>query len=300
MISNTLFRLASLYTKYSPVNKGKGRLMNLLLNSGLPSFSCLTRSKDGRLFEFNSETKLNHQIYFFGDRESAATRLVKQIVQPGDVAFDVGANVGWYTTLFSHLVGEKGQVYALEPVPSTFAALETSIRMNNCLPNILTFNVLCGEEEGKGTIFEFPGLHPGLSSSRSIANEQKIEHSLNALTIDCLAARYHINRIDIVKIDVEGAELSVLRGATRSLKDGKIICVIIEANFERANAFGYEFEECLELMRNLNDFKFYKILDNVAGLKEFDNSCGYENGDNLLILLRSSPKYEEVARILGI
>jgi FkbM family methyltransferase len=290
MLASTIFGLASFYTRHSPIRKGKGFLMELVLNSGLPRHSCWTRSADGRLFEFDSTTRLGHQIYFFGARERAETRLVREFIKPGDTAFDIGANIGWYTTLLSRLVGGKGSVYAFEPVPRTFESLGRTVEKNRCEDNVRLFNNLVGAEPGSGLIYEFPGLHPGLSSSRPLGGAEKIEHRIDKITIDDAVDAYDVSAIDFLKIDVEGAEFEVLKGAARSLRTGTIKTILIEVNEERAAAFGYRFQEYIELVAGSNDYSFYRVLPDQPGISRIETPLDIRNGDNLIAILESSDK----------
>ncbi|OGC95506.1 MAG: hypothetical protein A2W25_01160 [candidate division Zixibacteria bacterium RBG_16_53_22] len=299
-ISASVFQMASFYTRHSPVKKGKGFLMEQVLSADLPSYSCWTRSKDGRFFEFNSETRLGHQIFFLGSREDAETRLVRRIVRPGEIAFDIGANIGWYTTLLSQLVGEAGLVYAFEPVPGIFQSLLRTVEKNRCAENVILFNNLCGADCEPGLIYEFPRLHPGLSSSRPIGNESKIEHRVAKVTIDDVVQSSGIKGIDILKIDVEGAELEVLKGASRTLGSGMIKAILIEANEERAAAFGYKFGDCLDLIVGSNDFWVYRFLNDYSGLSQIASAADIQNGDNLIAVLESSKKAELVRPMVRI
>ena len=98
-----------------------------------------------------------------------------------------------------------------------------------------------------------------------------------------------MDRIELAKIDVEGAELAVLRGAEKSIVSGTIQCLIVEVNDERARAFGYDFRECVEYVIAGNSrYEFYRILKGRLGLRRVFNSSEYENGDNLLAVLQDT------------
>jgi len=291
-VASSLYGLISLYTRYSPIGKGKNFIVNRLLSSQAPPLTCWTQSKDGRYFEFESSSKLGFQIYFFGERETAETRLMHRIISVGDTAFDIGANVGWYTTLFARLVGETGRVYAFEPTPRAFGSLRRTVVKNNCLSNVKLFNNLCGGDEEQGIIYEFPSLHPGLSSSRPIGNFEKIEHRIDKLAIDRVASDEEVGSIDMLKVDVEGAELEVLDGARKALGSGLIKTILIEVNQERAAAFGYDFSACIKLIKLANDYSFYKVSGPQGRLLKINADCDYSHGDNLLVVLNSSSKAE--------
>lgn len=288
MISSAVYKLTSSYTRNFPLRKGKGRIMKMILKSPLKPYSCITESNDGRLFEFDSRSGLNLEIFFYGVREPEETALMRKVIGEGDTVLDVGANAGWYTTLFSKQIGDSGKVYAIEPVPDTFKALKRTVEINHCTENVLLFNKLCGENEEPGTIFQFPDLHPGLSSARPIGNEKTVEHRIDTITIDNLVARENIKSVAMLKIDVEGAELQVLRGALKSLRAGIIKGMLLEVNEERATAFGYDFGECLDLIIRANDFQFVNTSSLVESRTASSGKMNYKNGDNLLIVLNGS------------
>jgi len=260
----------------------------MVLKSPLKPYSCITRSNDGRLFEFDSKSGLNLEIYFYGVREPEETALMRRVIGEGDTVLDVGANAGWYTSLFAKQIGKLGRVYAIEPVPDTFKALRRTIELNHCTENVFLFNKLCGENEEQGVIFQFPDLHPGLSSSRPIGDEKTVEHRIGTLTIDDLITREKIKSIAMLKIDVEGAELQVLRGAQKSLRAGIIKGMLIEVNEERAAAFGYNFGECIDLINKANDFQFVNTRMQAGSKDVSGGKIIYKNGDNLLIVLNGS------------
>jgi FkbM family methyltransferase len=171
MLSKTIYKLTSLYTRYFPFGRGKTKLINHILNSKLPPIETITRAWDGRRFVFDSQKKYAFEIYFRGERERNETNLMKKIIHKGDITVDIGANIGWYTTLFSRLVGECGKVIAVEAMPETFNMLKQNLKLNGCTKNVNLLNIMCSDSTGKGIIFNFPALHPGLSSAVPYENE---------------------------------------------------------------------------------------------------------------------------------
>jgi len=129
-------------------------------------------------------------------------------VQHGDVVCDVGAGVGHYTYLFSKLVGEKGKVYAYEPDPYMFKMLTANIKLNK-LQNVHAEMAAIGDSSGK---VPFYVSTVGASSLLPMRGLRSIVER-DIYTIDSM----DLPRLDWMKIDTEGAEASVLRGAKRTI-----------------------------------------------------------------------------------
>ncbi len=145
---------------------------------------------------------------------------IRQLIAPGDVIVDVGANVGVYSVFFSELVGPRGAVFAFEPDPQNFARLA---RTTAGLARVFPTEAAVGDETGSIQLFQSKGLN---FDHRTYANPDD-EHSVSvAITrLDDVQA-LEDQRIRLIKIDVQGFELSVLRGASQTLArnpDAKIL-----------------------------------------------------------------------------
>lgn len=295
MLSRIIYSLTSLYTRYFFLRKGKSRLIRYVLHSGLTPVRSVTKAWDGRRFYFDSHNKYAFQIYFRGGREYHETRLMETVVGHGDIAIDIGANIGWYTTLFSKLVGGSGRVVAVEAMPSTFAMLKDNVAINNCTDNVQLLNAMCSDSLGAGVIFKFASLHPGLASARPYANESSTKEAVKKETLDNIIDTMHLSHINILKIDVEGAEFEVIKGSTEALRNGSIQALMIEANNERSQAFGYEFSECLDYIVDLCPyFQLFRIAKKEFGLVSMESTKDYLNGDNLLLISPDSREWQRL------
>lgn len=284
-----LYRAVSVYTRYSPITKGKALLVNRLMELRLPVFSDTIRTADGRTFEFNSGTRQAYEVFFCGTHEKAETALIRRIVAKGDSIIDVGANIGWYTSLISRIVGPSGKVVALEPVPRTFEALTRTLELNSSSDNVILLQILCTEQKGFHTILEFPDLHPGLSSEQPIANSRYIAHKVRAMGLDDIIAECRLKRVQLIKLDIEGGELSALLSASQSLRSGMVESILLEVNNERAMAFGYRFADCLDYLQNIRDgYEIFRILPPGGQLLKLQTNTGFRNGENILGVLRGS------------
>lgn len=132
----------------------------------------------------------------------------------GDTVFDIGSHVGIFTVKASRLVGSSGVVYAFEPEPENFMLLKRNVALNRAL-NVKTFNKAVSSQNGMLYLY----VHPIETTWSSVqyAKEGTIQMSVPSITLDQIMQNDDIQEVDLLKIDVEGHELEVLRGANRFL-----------------------------------------------------------------------------------
>jgi FkbM family methyltransferase len=180
-----------------------------------------------------------------GALEAAEHALLARIVGPGMVAVDVGANVGFHTLGLARRVGVAGCVYALEPDPDNFHLLERTVREAG-LDQVRLVRQAAGECAGEQTLYLSPvnrgdhRLTPEDASSRRAVR-------VSTVVLDALLA--DAPRVDFVKIDVQGAELSVLRGLKGTLARRPPPGVLCELAPTLLRAAGAEPEACLAVFR---------------------------------------------------
>lgn len=137
--------------------------------------------------------------------EPTSTRLVKEKVKEGDIVLDLGANIGYYTLLFSRLVGDKGKVIAFEPAPESFELLVRNVRLNNC-QNVEVHKAAVSDRTGGARLF---------LNQRHIPDHRLYDSGDGRKSIDVWAVRLDdldLERIDFIKMDIQGAEWKALRG----------------------------------------------------------------------------------------
>jgi FkbM family methyltransferase len=165
--------------------------------------------------------------------EPPVTALFRSALSPGDVCVDVGANIGYFTLLAAALVGPNGRVYALEPAPDTYAALAASIELNR-FSNVRALCVAAGEAEGEALLDDH--VHSVLSSIRGTSNDGNGEADGLTVPVRSVASVIEpsdLSRLRLVKIDVEGYELEVLRGLEPVLEGGARPTVMVEVHAGR-------------------------------------------------------------------
>src|SRR5919107_500524 len=150
----------------------------------------------------------------------------------GDIVVDIGAHMGRYTIIASKRVGTNGKVVAIEAHPGNFEMLNRNIKLNQ-LANVISLNYAVYSKETKIKLYlpeEESGytMHNTIMSNRAGTEDKFID--VNAQTVDYLLELNQIKeeRINWIKIDVEGAEFEVLKGATNVLSKSKDIALLIE------------------------------------------------------------------------
>jgi FkbM family methyltransferase len=159
--------------------------------------------------------------------EKGTTRLFKELLKPGMVVIDVGAHVGFFTLLAARQVGPMGKVYAFEPEPSNHALLLRNIELNG-YANILAVREAVFSNSGPANLF-LSALDSGSHSihaagARGVTGTARVE----AITLDAFLDGEGWPQVDLVKIDVEGAEVAVLEGMSRLLDRQHDLKLIVE------------------------------------------------------------------------
>lgn len=205
-----------------------------------------TPMADGYVFPIDRGTLIGWNIHFFGSYEPEVRAEIKRWLAPGDTAVDVGANVGWHALLMATEVGPVGRVYAFEPNDSTRARLTAAIDTNH-LTQISVDSRAVSDRVGTagfqapeaGEVWDGTGRLTSTSAdgSRSVA----------CVTLDAFVAERRIDRLAFMKIDVEGWELSVLRGARRTLETlgPAIVFEYDPAYVTRSGGSGADLTACL-------------------------------------------------------
>lgn len=157
---------------------------------------------------------------YFNLLEPGQTASFVKILKPGNTLFDVGANVGYYTVLGSRIVGDHGRVISFEPVAKNISFLYRHMVLNN-LRNVDIVSAACSDSNSLAVFSAGPTSSMGhIVSDRNylLENEQKM--LVPVVTLDAVSQKLDILP-NVLKIDVEGAEVEVLRGAANILSKNK-------------------------------------------------------------------------------
>jgi len=260
-------QLLRFYTVYSPLEKGRWRIaaMTHACIAHLSEGSLMTiKARDGRRFLIDPrEPQYQMGLLDLGMFEPAETRAVSAQVKPGFTIVDAGANFGWYTTLFSRLTGPGGQVHAFEPMPPAADVLETNCELNRC-ENVTINRCALGERAEAGVLFHTRGKACGDVSLFPSSEASKLPYHCEIITLDAYANRQGLSRCDLIKCDVEGAELAVLRGATAILREHRP-SVLLEINPPALQRAGCTGRDVLEELNRYGKYIFHRVDASISG-----------------------------------
>jgi FkbM family methyltransferase len=192
----------------------------------------------------------------------------------GDIVIDIGAHIGLYTIISSKRVGANGKVVAIEADPSNFEMLNSNIKLNQ-LTNVTPLNYAVYSKESKVKLY-LPSGESGFTKYNTIMpnwiNTQEKFVEVNANTLDYLLQLNEIRQEEVnwIKIDVEGAEFEVLKGASNVLSKSKDIAILMELHGPP-----HVYRPKVEEFVNLYNFKI-----------EFEKS--YEENGSMHIIMQKS------------
>ncbi len=234
----------------------------------------------------NSESSILVPADYRFDSELNEQKLVRKAVKGKMTVFDVGAHLGEYTKLFSLLVGSKGRVYAFEPTPGSSKELACSLQELNC-SNVTLIGKAVYSENRKVVINEFPEKYSAWNSigrPRMVDPEDKyrlvtIVNSVEveAVTLDSFCQRHNISRIDYLKIDVEGAEIEALRGASGLLECRAVRYLQFEISEKMLQGLNTDARVVFDFLKS-KGYECHRIdRDGIVGDIVTDSNSFYEN-----------------------
>ena len=157
------------------------------------------------------------QWYVYWDFKARDREKLYSLAKPGDVIFDVGTNIGETLLNFARLTGEKGYVYGFEPDDENYANVQKNISLNR-FNNVHVFKKAVSDKIETVKLFVVEPHNRGMN--RILEPEEQHGESfvtLEATTLDAIVREQPVNRLDLVKIDIEGYEMHALRGAKETL-----------------------------------------------------------------------------------
>jgi FkbM family methyltransferase len=190
----------------------------------------------GLRFELERRDEVDQFLLHGGHFERAEIDFLAAYLRRGDIAFDVGANVGFFTAPMARAVAPGGVVHAFEPFPSSATRLDRNLRLNG-IDNVVVNRSAVADRPGGLSLTDYgPGYESWASAVRG-----SIEHAgttvapagtleVEAISLDEYCSRQGVHRIAALKIDVEGGEASVLAGARRLLAEGAVELALVEVS----------------------------------------------------------------------
>jgi len=221
---------------------------------------------DGIRMELVLNEYVQSQLYLFGAFEPATVKVLKRLVKSGDTVLDIGANVGYMSLVLAKCVGKSGKVFSFEPDSKNFALLNRNIALNpDCYIKPIALAVSDSHQPIRlyHAKFDFnAGAHSMLPSEKHLSDFVEIE----ATTIDEFVTSHGLKKIDVIKIDIEGAKMKAFNGMTETLRNSRplIVCELCEEHQARA---GYTTQAVKKWMAETFDMQAFKVMES-GKLKE--------------------------------
>ncbi len=226
------------------------------------------------------QSALDRELIYDGF-ETAEAAFVERFLQPGMTVLDVGAHHGLYTLLASKCVGRTGRVIAFEPSPRERRRLAQHLRINRCR-NAGVQPYALGDRAGGADLFLVEGIHDWCNSLRLPNIEAKTSRvTVEVRRLDDVLETIGWPRVDFIKLDVEGAELSVLHGARRLLRGNVRPAILAEVQDVRTAPWGYPAREIVRFLADVG-YGWFALADD-GSLESISTDSLYYDG-NLVAL----------------
>lgn len=279
MIANLLRRLRSIVR-----GSGIGRLpfvasiYQWIYDRTKPTGMVTLRIHDQKMTFMSSDTGLAPSLLQEGIYEAEMTEYITTHLKPGMIFVDVGANFGFFSMIAASKVGDKGTVLSVEPEPKNFALLRKNIEDNGYQKCIIALPIALSQKEGTATLFIDDGNVGNHSLARSNIKTGKQAVTVRMRTLDDVCKENGIRTIDMMKIDTQGAELQVLRGATTVLSGNHPMTMLLEFWPYGILQMGDKPEELLSLLSSLG-FGLLSLDDrNTIGTEDIFEYCKKTKG----------------------
>ena len=238
------------YLARSPVTEGKGLLYRTFSAALLPrEREVIVPLRPGFQMALDLSETAQREIYYFGTYERKESALVRRILRPGDIFWDVGANLGYYTLLGSACVGTTGRVVAFEPFPPAWERLQHNLSLN-AFPQVRLVNAAVSSVVGTAPLFFASDVPDGVASLA--APEGHVSRvTCRTMTLDRFAEEEGERLPILMKADVEGAEKAVLEGAAGILSGSHPPMLLLEMEDEQFGRHGTSKREIQEMLSRL-------------------------------------------------
>jgi len=234
------------------------------------------------------------QELIYNEFEKMERGFVERLLRRNMTVVDAGAHHGLYTLLASKRVGWNGRVIAIEPSPRECVRLEKHLRLNRCSNTELVPCAL-GEDPGEADLYLVDGFQDWCNSLRPPAVDEPVRTvRVSVRRLDDVLAELGVSKVDFIKLDVEGAELSVLHGAMKLLQRESRPAILAEVQDTRTRPLDYAAREIIQFLLRM-DYQWFAIAPKGALLPI---SCEQETYDANLVALPIE-RSEEFLSLLG-
>lgn len=244
--------------------------MNLLARGiGRPFIARLPDSACGFRFECDVRNTLAREVFFTGRYEPQETCLLRHYLRAGDTFVDVGAHWGYFSLLAAERVGPAGRVVAVEADPRMSQVLQRNVLLNG-LGNVAVLHVAAGASEGVLSLAGYCEAEENWGLSRIVAGDDRPRpgplFDVLSRPLDRLLDDLHVGTVDLMKMDIEGAEGFALEGMRAGLRAHRFRRLLIEFHPALLSEHGFTAEVLIEQLRRLG-YSGFSVDHSAAGTR---------------------------------
>lgn len=231
------------------------------------------RTNNYKMYVDLSDLIISKKLIQYGYWEKGVTDLFKKIIKSGMIIVDVGAHVGYYSLFFSKYTGKSGKVFAFEPDSYNFKIFRKNILLNK-INNIVAENMAVSDKNGYARLF----LDENNLGAHSLISSESSDNYINIKSAK-LDDYFKEIKIDLIKMDIEGAEARAIEGMSEILRRNPNIKLIMEFFPELILKAGYSPEAMIEKLLSFGFHIFMighqtGILTEAFGAREILDACG--------------------------
>lgn len=209
----------------------------------------IIRLTRGTRLEVDLKNAIGRDLYFHGSHEKTLMRVLEKVLKPGGVCIDAGANIGDITLLAAELVGPSGRVFAFEIASTTLPRLRKNIELNRASNVEVVVAAVC--EVNEPVEFHLgSGTDSGSSSLTKPHDYCGQSITVPGTRLDDFVAGRNLGRINLIKMDIEGAELNALRGCERLLTAAEPPVIVFEFHRIAAERMGWHLKDAQKYLED--------------------------------------------------
>lgn len=237
----------------------------------------------------STDTGVEHSLYYEGAYEPGTLKIIELLLQPGDHFVDVGANIGLMSIFAARRVGLNGKVTAFEPHPNTREILIKNIALNGLERTVQVMPYALGAQRGTAQLYDDPSKNRGAASLMKTGSTAVV-HEVQTMSLDNFLKKPRFVNFplpSLIKIDVEGLELDVLKGAMSLLGSTSPPALIIESSANRDHSEATDTAALYNFISNIQGYQIYKGLKNksfTSRLIKVNHADEMPNHDNIYAL----------------
>lgn len=225
------------YARYFPLRRGKLRLVNALWRTAAGRSShdrVATLRHGGFRIPANLNEMLQRQFYYFGTYflEDEILDCWERFAKQADTVFDIGANAGIFS-LAALAANSRAIAHAFEPTPEIAARLRATVALND-LDRLFINEVAVGAKDGSALLQRWRGAQNDNEGMNFILSAGDSGEAVRIISLDSYCTENGVEKIDLLKIDIQGNEPSAFAGAKRMLDEGRIGAIFAELNWDAA------------------------------------------------------------------